>query len=252
MFHSHLSYPNYTWIPPFVLDNATRALAGWLQSTGLQVVTGCPPAPLPSSCAGSAPQSAPPSPPHARMGTHAHRHTQIAESCKLHRVVRSRCWTCLAGQARSGTPNSCLAAPAAACCAGRVWGHLQGKGYSYVNLDDCIVVGRDPETSELIPDPAAFPLGVPSLAAALHEANFTLGWCVPPLCWRVGVLACRCVSGLLFKCVGVFLRPCMSSVKLPVVVTATGVSPAVVPPLPAPSSGIPTVASRHARVTREG
>lgn len=36
MFHSHLSYPNYTWVPPFVLDTAVRNLSVWLQQTGLQ------------------------------------------------------------------------------------------------------------------------------------------------------------------------------------------------------------------------
>ncbi len=49
-------------------------------------------------------------------------------------------------------------------------------GYTYANFDDCIVVGRDPKTNELIPDPAAFPAGVPPVVANFSQLGFTVGW----------------------------------------------------------------------------
>ena len=55
---------------------------------------------------------------------------------------------------------------------------LYQLGYTMLNFDDCVVVGRNSSTGQLIPDPAAFPHGV----RAVHDAfkalasNYTLGW----------------------------------------------------------------------------
>jgi hypothetical protein len=53
---------------------------------------------------------------------------------------------------------------------------LQKLGYTYANWDDCIVIGRDPVTHELIPDPRAFPDGVRAVADALSTKGFKMGW----------------------------------------------------------------------------
>ena len=51
-------------------------------------------------------------------------------------------------------------------------------GYTWLNFDDCIVVGRDNATGELIPDPAAFPDGPAAVAAKLRalDARLAMGW----------------------------------------------------------------------------
>ena len=50
-------------------------------------------------------------------------------------------------------------------------------GYTWANFDDCIVVGRDAATGELIPDPAAFPEGPAAVSARLAALGFKMGWC---------------------------------------------------------------------------
>jgi hypothetical protein len=50
------------------------------------------------------------------------------------------------------------------------------NGYNRINLDDCIVVGRDPTTNVLLPDPQAFPEGVLNLANWLGNEGFLFGW----------------------------------------------------------------------------
>ena len=52
-------------------------------------------------------------------------------------------------------------------------------GYTYINLDGCIVAGRDATTQRLIPDPRAFPQGqvtVTNLSQSLHQMGFKFGW----------------------------------------------------------------------------
>lgn len=51
---------------------------------------------------------------------------------------------------------------------------LLSLGYSYANFDDCIVVGRDPVTHALIPDPQAFPMGPRVVADALSAMGFSM------------------------------------------------------------------------------
>ena len=53
---------------------------------------------------------------------------------------------------------------------------LLSLGYKYANWDDCIVVGRDPVTHALIPDPQAFPQGPRVVADALSALGFSMGW----------------------------------------------------------------------------
>jgi hypothetical protein len=101
MTHSHLTYPNYTWMPGYVLSDDMKAIATWFQGHGLQALN-----------------------------------------------------------------------------------------YSYANLDDCIVVGRDPTTHVLIPDPQAFPDGVPALAQWMEANNFLLGWYTDR-----GNTTCSCWAG---------------------------------------------------------
>ena len=49
-------------------------------------------------------------------------------------------------------------------------------GYDYINLDDCIVTGRD-ASGELIPDAQAFPNGVKELSDFVHSQGMKFGWC---------------------------------------------------------------------------
>lgn len=49
-------------------------------------------------------------------------------------------------------------------------------GYNFMNFDDCIVVGRDNVTQELIPDPKAFPNGVLNVSRAFQQLGFKMGW----------------------------------------------------------------------------
>ena len=53
---------------------------------------------------------------------------------------------------------------------------LRELGYTRFNFDDCIVVGRDPATHELIPDPAAFPYGPLNTSQRLAALGFVMGW----------------------------------------------------------------------------
>jgi hypothetical protein len=46
---------------------------------------------------------------------------------------------------------------------------LAAKGYTYVNIDDCWQVARDPVTGVIVPDPARFPSGLKAIADWLHE-----------------------------------------------------------------------------------
>jgi len=54
--------------------------------------------------------------------------------------------------------------------------NFQALGYKYINVDDCIVVGRDPVTHELIADPQAFPNGVLNISTWMVEQGFLFGW----------------------------------------------------------------------------
>eukprot|EP01121_Diplochlamys_sp_Union-15-3_P002403 TRINITY_DN1209_c0_g1_i3.p1 TRINITY_DN1209_c0_g1~~TRINITY_DN1209_c0_g1_i3.p1 ORF type:complete len:199 (-),score=28.64 TRINITY_DN1209_c0_g1_i3:715-1311(-) len=62
-------------------------------------------------------------------------------------------------------------------------------GYEYINLDDCIMVGRD-ANGKLIPDPQAFPNGVKSLADYLHSIGFKFG-----VYTDRGIYTCSCYAG---------------------------------------------------------
>lgn len=53
---------------------------------------------------------------------------------------------------------------------------LFAAGYKWMNMDDCIVVGRDPVTHVLIPDPRAFPRGPAAISAELTALGFNMGW----------------------------------------------------------------------------
>ena len=58
---------------------------------------------------------------------------------------------------------------------------MKGKGfmelgYTRANFDDCIVVGRDPTTGSLIPDPKAFPYGVLNVSQRFASLGFSMGW----------------------------------------------------------------------------
>jgi alpha-galactosidase len=45
-----------------------------------------------------------------------------------------------------------------------------------MNMDDCVVVGRNATTHELIPDPLAFPRGPAAYAAELAARGYAMGW----------------------------------------------------------------------------
>jgi alpha-galactosidase len=49
-------------------------------------------------------------------------------------------------------------------------------GYTRLNFDDCIVIGRDATTHELIADPAAFPDGPLAVSRKLAAMGFSMGW----------------------------------------------------------------------------
>ena len=53
---------------------------------------------------------------------------------------------------------------------------LVSLGYTYANWDDCIVIGRDPVTKALIPDPQAFPHGVRAVADEINALGMKMGW----------------------------------------------------------------------------
>lgn len=53
---------------------------------------------------------------------------------------------------------------------------LYAAGYSRMNFDDCIVIGRNETTNELIPDPLAFPAGPADVSAKLKALGFSMGW----------------------------------------------------------------------------
>ena len=53
---------------------------------------------------------------------------------------------------------------------------LLALGYKMMNFDDCIVVGRDNVTHELIPDPLAFPVGPLAVSQNLSAMGFSMGW----------------------------------------------------------------------------
>jgi len=60
-----------------------------------------------------------------------------------------------------------------------VWMKSQGfmeLGYTRANFDDCIVVGRDPSTHALIPDPKAFPYGVLDVSKRFGDLGYQMGW----------------------------------------------------------------------------
>jgi alpha-galactosidase len=88
---------------------------------------------------------------------------------------------------------------------------LQTLGFTYMNMDDCIVVGRDPVTHELIPDPLAFPRGPAVVGAALAARGYRFGWytcrgnttCAtsrsPPLPPRPGSAGFEALDALTYK-----------------------------------------------------
>lgn len=53
---------------------------------------------------------------------------------------------------------------------------LYTLGYDMINFDDCIVVGRDHVTHELIPDPLAFPDGPLAVSKNLSSMGYSMGW----------------------------------------------------------------------------
>jgi alpha-galactosidase len=52
---------------------------------------------------------------------------------------------------------------------------LRDLGYHYMNVDDCVVVGRN-ATGHLIEDPAAFPYGAANTSAELRARGYSFGW----------------------------------------------------------------------------
>jgi len=66
---------------------------------------------------------------------------------------------------------------------------LAAAGYTYLDLDDCIVVGRD-ANGTLIPDPQAFPDGMRALSDWAHGHGFKLGAYTDR-----GELTCSCWAG---------------------------------------------------------
>ncbi|EKX46356.1 hypothetical protein GUITHDRAFT_70739 [Guillardia theta CCMP2712] len=52
---------------------------------------------------------------------------------------------------------------------------LAALGYTYVNIDDCWAVSRDPKTNRLVHDASAFPQGIKGLADFMHSKGFKLG-----------------------------------------------------------------------------
>ena len=52
----------------------------------------------------------------------------------------------------------------------------RARARRYMNMDDCVVVGRNATTHELIPDPLAFPRGPAAYAAELAARGYAMGW----------------------------------------------------------------------------
>ena len=52
---------------------------------------------------------------------------------------------------------------------------LAQKGYTYVNIDDCWQVAREPATDAIVPDPARFPSGMKAIADSIHARTFAYG-----------------------------------------------------------------------------
>jgi len=52
---------------------------------------------------------------------------------------------------------------------------LGAVGYSYINIDDCWAVSRNPHTFELVPDPIAFPDGMKAVADYVHGKGLRFG-----------------------------------------------------------------------------
>jgi hypothetical protein len=107
--HQHLTYPNYTWMPGYVLSEDVKSMVTWMSSNGFRNIS----KPIYAS--------------------------------------------------NSNTVTG--------------WEPFGPDLYSYANLDDCIVVGRD-SNGELIPDPQAFPQGVEPVVQWMAAQNppWKLGW----------------------------------------------------------------------------
>ena len=73
-------------------------------------------------------------------------------------------------------PTYCASCDALDIASVLVSSGLRALGYSMVNFDDCIVIGRDPATGVLIPDPLAFPDGPLAVSQKLAALNFSMGW----------------------------------------------------------------------------
>ncbi len=52
---------------------------------------------------------------------------------------------------------------------------LAGKGYRYLNIDDCWQIARNQTTQEIIPDSTRFPNGMAVLADYAHERGLLFG-----------------------------------------------------------------------------
>ena len=52
---------------------------------------------------------------------------------------------------------------------------LRDAGYTYVNIDDCWQVARNPATGAIVPDPVRFPSGLKMLADWLHSHDMLFG-----------------------------------------------------------------------------
>jgi hypothetical protein len=73
-------------------------------------------------------------------------------------------------------PSYCASCDALDIARFMVASGLHALGYNMLNFDDCIVVGRDKATSELIPDPLAFPAGPLAVSQNLSALGFSMGW----------------------------------------------------------------------------
>ncbi len=52
---------------------------------------------------------------------------------------------------------------------------LAAKGYTYVNTDDCWMLGRNATTQQIQPNPFTFPDGIVGLTATLHAKGLKFG-----------------------------------------------------------------------------
>ena len=52
---------------------------------------------------------------------------------------------------------------------------LAGKGYKYLNLDDCWQLSRNSSTNEIIEDKGKFPSGMASLGEYIHDKGLLFG-----------------------------------------------------------------------------